>query len=391
MQILFYFISLTQLTSTVPPPRSSSRINEQASQLMLLSSLTAAALVSARNATAGASVMRSNSIPASAADLSIYRPKSTPPINPLITLDGLKEEDLPDATIGGLINSLTSPMSDGGTTGGIASKSRQQILEDRHQELLRKQRLLQEQYSKLQMLSRGHIPKGLLNELKKTGSESNIMSKSLPPSVFASTLNTDIGTIGFDGKDIMSQSTIGSGAHTISGGNINALLPHLKQQIMQHRTQQALLEQQLQQSDDALKMTGSNMVPLINGGKNTKAQQVDRSILAAAAAAAVMSNSASGSIITQTQTNSHVIVNNSGKTNGAHDQTSNVKCSTANIVTGDSCGVGANKILSINNKTNAGSPRRTNNSGGVKSTSASSNVNNSGSRVETQVYETDII
>lgn len=366
---------------------------------MLLSSLTAAALVSARNATAGASVMRSNSIPASAADLSsIYRPKSTPPINPLVALEGLKDEELPDASIGGLINSLTSPMSDvAGSSGG---KSRQQILEDRHQELLRKQRLLQEQYTKLQMLSRGHIPKGLLNELKKTGSESNIMSKSLPPSVFASTLNenTAQGTIGqFDPKDfIMNQSNIGSGAHTISGGNLNALLPHLKQQIMQQRTQQALLEQQLQQTNDALKSnmnctSGSNMVPLINGGKSTKTQ-VDRSILAAAAAAAVMSNSA----VNSTAVNCG---NNLIKTNGAHDQASNlIKGSPPTTSTTSTAGVITNvtsdvvKVSTGGSKINCSSPRRSNNNSGVKGTNNStSSSSNSGPRVETQVYETDII
>lgn len=267
---------------------------------MLLSSLTAAALVSARNAAAGASVMRSNSIPASAADLSItYRPKSTPPVNTLAGLDDSFDEETgaPD-TVAPPFDTLSSPMSDiaGPGTGGVTvSKSRQQILEDRHQELLRKQRLLQEQYSKLQMLSRGHIPKGLLNELKKTGSESNIMSKSLPPTVFASTLNNNTGNNNYNDKcgDLMSQSVImGSGAHTISGGNANAFLPHLKQQMMQQRTAQALLEQQLQQSADALKMSGSNMVPLINGASG-KAQTVDRSVLAAAAAAAVMSTNSS--------------------------------------------------------------------------------------------------
>lgn len=55
-------------------------------------------------------------------------------------------------------------------------RSRQQLLEDRHQELLRKQKLLQDQYTQLQLLSRGG--QGLLNDLKKTGSESNIVSKS---------------------------------------------------------------------------------------------------------------------------------------------------------------------------------------------------------------------
>ena len=61
---------------------------------------------------------------------------------------------------------------------GKSGKSRQQLLEERHQELLRKQKLLQEQYTRLQQLSRGELPNLLLNDLKKTGSESNIVLKS---------------------------------------------------------------------------------------------------------------------------------------------------------------------------------------------------------------------
>lgn len=58
------------------------------------------------------------------------------------------------------------------------AQSRQELLEQRHQELLRKQRQLQEQYTRLQQLSRGQIPRGFLNDLKKTGSESNLASKA---------------------------------------------------------------------------------------------------------------------------------------------------------------------------------------------------------------------
>lgn len=68
-------------------------------------------------------------------------------------------------------------------------RSRQEVLEQRHQELLRKQKHLQDQYTRLQQLQRGQIlqrfspPRSatstpILNDLKKTGSESNILSKS---------------------------------------------------------------------------------------------------------------------------------------------------------------------------------------------------------------------
>lgn len=53
-------------------------------------------------------------------------------------------------------------------------KSRKERLEERHQELLRKQRLLQEKYTQLQQLVRGELPQNLIDDLKKTSSESNL-------------------------------------------------------------------------------------------------------------------------------------------------------------------------------------------------------------------------
>ncbi|XP_039281035.1 coiled-coil domain-containing protein AGAP005037 isoform X6 [Nilaparvata lugens] len=55
------------------------------------------------------------------------------------------------------------------------AQSRQEMLEQRHQELLRKQRALQEQYTRLQQLQRAPPPD--LLQLKKTGSESNLLAK----------------------------------------------------------------------------------------------------------------------------------------------------------------------------------------------------------------------
>ncbi|XP_041986734.1 coiled-coil domain-containing protein AGAP005037 isoform X3 [Aricia agestis] len=57
--------------------------------------------------------------------------------------------------------------------------SRQAILEQRHQELLKKQRALQEQYARLQMIQRSGsaLPVNAQPDLKKTGSESNLLSK----------------------------------------------------------------------------------------------------------------------------------------------------------------------------------------------------------------------
>ncbi|XP_067130546.1 coiled-coil domain-containing protein AGAP005037-like isoform X4 [Centruroides vittatus] len=73
------------------------------------------------------------------------------------------------------------------------NKMRQELLEQRHQELLKKQKQLQEQYARLQQMQRGQLrfspPRSgsstTIGDLKKTGSESNILSKaalSLTPS-----------------------------------------------------------------------------------------------------------------------------------------------------------------------------------------------------------------
>ena len=151
---------------------------------MLLSSLTAAALASATVARTkqdpNVMVMRSNS------DTGVMRCKSTPPealkLANQSSVDSMEGHETMPGIVPGLAvypststTSLSSVDSQNSQSGG---RSRQQLLEDRHQELLRKQKLLQEQYSRLQLLSRGKMPAGFLNELKKTGSESNIMSKS---------------------------------------------------------------------------------------------------------------------------------------------------------------------------------------------------------------------
>ncbi|XP_031767240.2 coiled-coil domain-containing protein AGAP005037 isoform X5 [Galleria mellonella] len=59
------------------------------------------------------------------------------------------------------------------------ASSRQALLEQRHQELLKKQRALQEQYARLQMIQRSGptLPPTAQPDLKKTGSESNLLTK----------------------------------------------------------------------------------------------------------------------------------------------------------------------------------------------------------------------
>lgn len=65
---------------------------------------------------------------------------------------------------------------------GSKKSTRKEELEQRHQELLKKQRALQEQYARLQQLQRGNntltvVPPTPDQLLKKTGSESNLLQK----------------------------------------------------------------------------------------------------------------------------------------------------------------------------------------------------------------------
>ncbi|XP_047523861.1 coiled-coil domain-containing protein AGAP005037 isoform X5 [Pieris napi] len=59
------------------------------------------------------------------------------------------------------------------------AQARQSLLEQRHQELLKKQKALQEQYARLQMIQRSGptLPITAHPDLKKTGSESNLLTK----------------------------------------------------------------------------------------------------------------------------------------------------------------------------------------------------------------------
>lgn len=57
------------------------------------------------------------------------------------------------------------------------NSQRQMVLELRHQELLKKQKQLQEQYQRLQQISKNSIPLAPTDSIKKTGSESNLPQK----------------------------------------------------------------------------------------------------------------------------------------------------------------------------------------------------------------------
>lgn len=88
---------------------------------------------------------------------------------------------------------------DGGNSSGNESSNsqeRQAALEMRHQELLKKQKQLQEQYARLQQISKtGSLPS---DQLKKTGSDSNLPQKlglNMAVSGSMKNLNVDV-TIG---------------------------------------------------------------------------------------------------------------------------------------------------------------------------------------------------
>ncbi|XP_045509778.1 coiled-coil domain-containing protein AGAP005037 isoform X2 [Colias croceus] len=71
------------------------------------------------------------------------------------------------------------PCSDPADPDDAQAASRQALLEQRHQELLKKQKALQEQYARLQMIQRSGptLPMNAQPDLKKTGSESNLLTK----------------------------------------------------------------------------------------------------------------------------------------------------------------------------------------------------------------------
>lgn len=168
-----------------PPPRSSS------SKLTDKQDNSQDSVV--ENGVCKLGVSRSNSEPNSKHG----RPKSTPPENgELLDARMILDGDNSNANLNSISNKLimmdnllslmpstsTNSLSSVGSQdsvvdGAAARKSRQQILEERHQDLLKKQKRLQDQFTKLQALSRIELPKNLLNELKKTGSESNLMLK----------------------------------------------------------------------------------------------------------------------------------------------------------------------------------------------------------------------
>lgn len=103
---------------------------------------------------------------------------------------------------------------DGGNSSGNESSNsqeRQAALESRHQELLKKQKQLQEQYARLQQISKSGGPVPAANDpLKKTGSESNLPQKmglNMAVSGSMKNLNVDVTIVEAEKNERNQQQT----------------------------------------------------------------------------------------------------------------------------------------------------------------------------------------
>lgn len=103
-------------------------------------------------------------------------------------------------------NDQNNGNGDGGNSSGNESSNsqeRQAALESRHQELLKKQKQLQEQYARLQQISKsGAVPAN--DPLKKTGSESNLPQKmglNMAVSGSMKNLNVDVTIVEAEKND----------------------------------------------------------------------------------------------------------------------------------------------------------------------------------------------
>lgn len=109
-------------------------------------------------------------------------------------------------------NEQNNGNGDGGNSSGNESSNsqeRQVALEIRHQELLKKQKQLQEQYARLQQISKsGPIPSN--DSLKKTGSESNLPQKmglNMAVSGSMKNLNVDVTIVEAEKNEKNQQTT----------------------------------------------------------------------------------------------------------------------------------------------------------------------------------------
>jgi hypothetical protein len=170
-------LDLGKKSAPQPPPRSSSsKINEQQDQLRQLMLLQ----TSLSNVKSNSSdrppptlpkpnVIRSNSVPCGQNSVNNATTNGTTEniaFNDTSTSECNGSSLKVQMALSISNTSLSSIDSQESVINGSTAqhKSRQQRLEERHQELLRKQRLLQEQYSQLQQLVRGEMPKSLVNE-----------------------------------------------------------------------------------------------------------------------------------------------------------------------------------------------------------------------------------
>lgn len=128
---------------------------------------------------------------------------AAPPIRTILPAVGelsTANVDLQNYGNNGAAHHLTDSGNGGNSSGSESTHSqdhgqRQQALENRHQELLKKQKQLQEQYARLQKISKNSSLPATTDmlQLKKTGSESNLPQKmGLNMSVSGSMKNINV-------------------------------------------------------------------------------------------------------------------------------------------------------------------------------------------------------
>lgn len=124
--------------------------------------------------------------------------------------------NMPIVSGGGYVdNDQNNGNGDGGNSSGNESSNsqeRQAALEVRHQELLKKQKQLQEQYARLQQISKSGPVPAANDPLKKTGSESNLPQKmglNMAVSGSMKNLNVDVTIVEAE-KNEKNQQQMGS-------------------------------------------------------------------------------------------------------------------------------------------------------------------------------------
>lgn len=117
-----------------------------------------------------------------------------------------------------------------GNESGNDHVQRQLALEMRHQELLKKQKMLQEQYARLQQMSKNSIalPPADVLQLKKTGSESNLPQKmglNMTATGSMKNLNADINVFEKNEKNLTISTSSTTDNNNLSSNSTTTTTP----------------------------------------------------------------------------------------------------------------------------------------------------------------------